>query len=566
MWNWKKSKLTPLAGLFILALAVCAISSYELNRWPGIYINLLPSTDMEGYLYKAHGFWQGYWPPPEPHYQAPLYTYFLALLLVACKSLLQLFLAQGVCYAISITLMVATVGIELGTTAAFIAGLLLIGYGGALYSVNIVHSTVLELLLASILVFSVAIWRRNLRHDTAWLAQVKAVFRWSWLKRWITSTILWSLITGGTFALLCLVRPNFLLLVPFFLAGFWYDRQNYQIPIKPMLNQLAVMTAIAAIIIGVVVIRNNRYSKEFVLLSTNGAETYRIANSRDSVVFNFIYPNKPLMKPDQAVFWRHQWKKALGYWWSCEVPQNDNYYLFREQSLILKFLRLPFAVLGALTIVGSLLLWRQFKQFWPYYCFFWVYYASIVAFFIIGRFRLPGLPAMIVLGVGGVMVIIRLWREKHGDLALFGVGMAVLLLLLMKPQASQIRPQDYRNAIVCSMMFNQPEWAEHYLRKLYRESHDPNDAVPLALSLLLQQKKEPALDIIDELTKQYGGDIPLIKDEIIRLINSGKHYSFDQQPQPDTPDAPPRPLLQLLHYYQEQNDQQRQKLWRVFRS
>ncbi len=563
--------MTGLMAIFLTALALSAIACYELSGWSGFFISMIPGTDMETYLANAHGILDGSWPPPEPYYRAPLYPYFLALLLQFCDSLTQLALAQCVLYALSILLIAIIVAIELGMVWAGIAGILMIGYGGAMYLTSITHSAMVELLLSSLLLFAVAIWRRLLpgtnQQSTLNPAYIGSQNQFCRMANYLS---VWSMLCGLSFALLCLVRPNFLLIAPFFLLGFWCDWRSGKLNGRVIVMQITIMALSASVILGITIMRNNQFSDRFVLLSTNGAATYVIANSADSTVFNFVYPKDRLLHPNEWAFWKHQLRKAIGYWWSCEVPQNDNYYLFRENSSILQLLRLPFALFGALTIIGSIALIRRLRRYWPYYAFFWIYYLSIVAFFILGRFRLPGLPAMMVLGMGGLAVLWEVYRQQH--YGRFGAGILglTLLFILMRPFSSEIRPNDYFNVAYCSLFFNDPAEALNALQKLAQDKNHPftrDAAVYEAIALTMQNKYPQALAAIAAISQQYPDDKDIIKARVSLLEFTGQHdqaaalraSGFKHNEYDSCRDL----ISEGIMYFHQQQQMQIRKLWKL---
>jgi hypothetical protein len=156
---------------------------------------------------------------------------------------------------------------------------------------------------------------------------------------------------------------------------------------------------------------NNLHSDKPVLYCTN-ASNFRTANRYGANVFNYVELDTEVMPIVSAAFWRHQAKKAVAYWTSIEYPQNVNYYLYRENSAILRILPIHFTVIGALFLAATIFFLPDTRKIWPLLFYTYLYVASIVAVFIIGRFRLPAVPAMIVLGTAFLLRILDLAREK----------------------------------------------------------------------------------------------------------------------------------------------------------
>ncbi len=110
-------------------------------------------------------------------------------------------------------------------------------------------------------------------------------------------------------------------------------------------------------------------------------------------------------------------QKALRFLSSREIPRNEDIYLFRQWSYLLKVLvwkwggfGFPFGVVLPLLFIGT---FSRFKQIPSLLLLFILFNASaIILFFVSSRYRLESVPAMIVVASGGVSGLIENLKKK----------------------------------------------------------------------------------------------------------------------------------------------------------
>jgi tetratricopeptide (TPR) repeat protein len=114
-------------------------------------------------------------------------------------------------------------------------------------------------------------------------------------------------------------------------------------------------------------------------------------------------------------------KKVRLFWHNYEVPDNGNMYLAREDSLILRLPLLSMGILFPLALLGAGLSFRSNHQARSLTMIAVVYCGSIVAFFILARFRLQILPVLAVLASFGATRLVAVARSRSWrGLALYG--------------------------------------------------------------------------------------------------------------------------------------------------
>jgi hypothetical protein len=394
----------------LLALLVRLAFVLEFAAHPLFDVNLVPGTDMEflvGWARRIAGgdlLGRG----SGPFWWAPLFPYALGgvLALVGQSNLLGAALAQATLGSVTCALLYFLGRLLLGETTGLMAGLLAAIYGPAIFYTGIFLSTTLEVFLAVAILLAITAARKR-----------PTPLRW--------------LGAGMVAGLGCLARPNFLLgvVVLWSLLPTMLRRPDGH-PDWPSVRRAAIVfTAGIILTIAPATVRNWVVGGKVVLVSAAGPETFRIANSYDSPPLNFVYPKAARMPLTSVAFWRHQARKAVLFWWGFEPPQNVNYYLARELSPTLKLPWLPFWLAVPLAAVGLWATRKHARGLLHVYVFLGAYYLSVVAFFIIARWRLPLVVPLLLFTAAGLLAILRWVGDRQ--LARTGAAVAVVTALAM---------------------------------------------------------------------------------------------------------------------------------------
>jgi 4-amino-4-deoxy-L-arabinose transferase-like glycosyltransferase len=398
--------------LGILALSIRLAFVEEFFACPLFDANSVPGTDMEflvGWARRIAGgdvLGRG----SGPFWWAPLYPYTLAALFAALgPSLHAAALAQAALGAATCVL-VYLLGRELcGEAAGLIAGVLAAVYGPSIFYAGVFLSTTLEVVLCVAALLALT------------LARVRPTGA-----RWTGA--------GLVMGLTCLARPNFLLatglvalLVPVLAGGEAAGARR-----RPLrLGGAFVLGAL--LVIAPVTLRNFSVGGRLVLISAAGPETFRIANSYDSTPLNFVYPKAPRMPVTSAAFWQHQARKAVLFWSGFEPPQNVNYYLARQLSPVLGLPWLPFWLAVPLAALGLWASRRRWRACLHFYVVLGAYYLSVVAFFVIARWRLPLVLPLLVFAGAGVEALAQWVRARRWQTAAAGAAAVTALAWLAFP-------------------------------------------------------------------------------------------------------------------------------------
>jgi tetratricopeptide (TPR) repeat protein len=216
-----------------------------------------------------------------------------------------------------------------------------------------------------------------------------------------------------------------------------------------------------ALVVGPVTLRNYVVERDFVLITSNGGLNFFIGNG-EGATGGYVKPEELdiVTDPDGRAIAERALGRELkpsevsGYWYdrgwtqikarpgqwaklmvrklafvmsSYELPQLENYYFQKRYSALLALPLPGFAIIAPLGLVGLALTFRRRRpRLLALYSS--VYLLSIVGFFVVARYRLPVVPALIVLASYAVMEIAR--RARAREFAALAVPLVVLGVLL----------------------------------------------------------------------------------------------------------------------------------------
>ncbi len=221
---------------------------------------------------------------------------------------------------------------------------------------------------------------------------------------------------------------------------------------------VACLLAVAgtAIPVGLVTIRNYVVSREFVAISTNGGINFYIGNNPESDRTVAIRPGAEWMRlarqsygdtmptrAEQSIYFLRRGlayaidkpfdfaaglgEKALRVVNAREIPRNVDPYVYRDFSWLLAILMwkagpfaFPFGLLAPLGVLGVVVSLRTSSQEQPQrigrfglLAYVTLYTASIIIFFVSGRYRLPVAVALLLFAAAGLDWMWRQHRRKN---------------------------------------------------------------------------------------------------------------------------------------------------------
>lgn len=428
---------SPWASIVIFALAVAlrGIHLAQMNRWAHFRVPVLDAAFFDGWAARiAAGDWLG----AGAFFVDPLYPYFLAVVYkVFGHSLDAARIVQMLLGGVSAVL-IQRLGIRLlGGAAGFLCGILAACYRPFIYYDALLLKSVLKVPLTTLfLFFAVGVLELGRRRE--------------------------ALPAGICLGLAILTRGNLLLMAPV-AALFFLFSGNLKGPGR--LAATILLAAGLALVIAPVTFRNHRAGGEWILTTAGMGQNLYIGNHPGNstgayVGAPFTRPNPEYEENDFKVeaekrtgrrmtagevsrYWTRQtmavvaanpwrWialegKKLWLLTHAVEIPDN---YSFDFESRFSWVLRLPFpgfALIFPLGLAGAIAAWwerrRVGQRFLAWYT--GICFVSILPFFVTSRFRIPAVPALIVLAVAGLGALgSTLRRREWGRLALLVVVVA----------------------------------------------------------------------------------------------------------------------------------------------
>ena len=362
--------------------------------------------DSERYDALALALLRDGWLPKSAFFQAPLYPYFLATVYaVAGHSYLAVRLLQALLDSLTVLLITLAAARLFGERSGLWAGLLAALYGFMVFHVALLHKETLVLCALAVLLFLLA---RPHPGPGALVAS--------------------GLLLGAA----ALLRENLLLLVPFVLAGVL----EWPPALRRGLARASVFLLGVALALAPVALANRRASGEWILTSYTGGTNFLIGNARGGTG-----SYRPLtlasQRPEQElsdsrslaasllaeqtgqpidpaglspslvsrVLWAAGWReiardpvawirllarKARLFLHAYEIPDSEGLALARESSLALRLARVGFGLVAPLAGAGLVLAWRRRPRAARLLALLLAgLFASVVLFFVFGRYRLP---------------------------------------------------------------------------------------------------------------------------------------------------------------------------------
>lgn len=309
-------------------------------------------------------------------YMAPLYPYFLALLLFLLSGSLMLVISFQLLMDTAVCGFLFYLGRKIhnkwtGYLAAFLA---------CFYRTSVVYasSVLSDSLIFFLYIFFIFLVYRSMEKKT--------------VASWVSA--------GIVLGLAALSKPTIAVYLPFLLAGLYaypgekLPRTGLPVNLQPILAIL-ILVASSAMVILPVTLRNFYVGGELVPICTNGMVNWQIGNSSDSIGL-FYYPRGELLSPFSAAFWRLFLTKLNIFFTSYEWPQNLNVYLVEDLIPFLKTAFVKFGFVLPAGIAGTILMMRDWRRNFIFVSYALVNVLWVVLFFVVDRYRLPAAGCFMV--------------------------------------------------------------------------------------------------------------------------------------------------------------------------
>ncbi len=409
-------------GIFVLALSVRLLHVFQLRDAPFFAIKLGDAGFFDTWAHElAGGDWLGH----EVFWYAPLYPYFLGIVYRVIGAdplaarLIQASIGAGSC------VLLASAGRRwCSPPAGLVAGLILALFGPAVFYDGLFQKPVLDSFFVCLLLWVVS----------------RLVDRPGRPRIWFCA----GLAAGA----LTLTRENaliFVVVLLFWLLAFVPERTAQKVACA------AFLVLGAALVLLPVAARNRLVGGEFHLTAANFGDNFYKGNNpqatgtymplragrgsprferQDATELAEVALGRELTPSEVSSYWTEKsldyirshpvdWLRLMGrkgvlFCNSLEWSDAEDPYTHAEWSVPLgALLRVThFGSLAPLALFGVWVLWEQRRRLWLLYLMLASYSASVIAFYVFGRYRYPIVPLLVLLAAGGLTGASRFHREN----------------------------------------------------------------------------------------------------------------------------------------------------------
>ena len=402
--------------VFLIALAVRGLHLWFFRE--ASFFSLLVG-DARAYDAWARRLAAGDWVGSEVFYQAPLYPYLLGVwYALVGPDLLTLRLLQIALGALACALVAVASGRLFGRNAGLAAGLLLAFYAPAIFFDLLVQKAVLDLLLVSLLLLLVSLLGERAGEGRSFWA-------------------------GVALGLLVLSRENALLLLPVFVIWLWARS-------RPRVAPVVLCVLGIAAVLAPVAVRNFRIGGELQVTTAQLGPNLYIGNHdgatgsyvplrpgrgdasferRDAAELAEAESGRALTSGEVSRYWRERaaawirahpgrWLELLGRklllaWNGEEAMDTEDLATHAEVSPPLRWLArvVHFGLLAPLALLGLWWSRERGRELWVLHASIAVYTASLVAFYVVARYRLPLVPMLAPFAGLALVELPARWRR-----------------------------------------------------------------------------------------------------------------------------------------------------------
>ncbi|MFT3914399.1 MAG: tetratricopeptide repeat protein [Anaeromyxobacteraceae bacterium] len=429
-----RSRAITVAAVVVVALALRFAYLWELRDADALRVLIGDARSYHAWATRIAG---GAWLGEGTFYQAPLYPYFLAVNMklfgpgLLAPRVVQLLLGAAGC-----GLFAWAASLLLGPRRGLAAGLLLAAWPSAIFHDLLLQKSALDLALVSALLAALA-WERRTRALRAWA------------------------LAGVALGLLGLTRENALALV--LPLGGWILVRS-RAPGRPG-RALGLFAAGLLAVLGPVLVRNAAVGGDLALTTSQLGPNLFIGNNPDaSGMYQPVVPGhgdavyeaadarriaeegagRALTAGEVSHWWTGQvlafvrdspgaWLRLLGRKLALlvnavEVGDVDMPAAYAEWSRLLSALMavLHLGVLVPAAVAGLVLSWGFWRRAWVVPALLGVYAATVVAFYVMARYRLPLAPLLILLAVAGLPRLAPGRIRRHPGATALACGLALV--------------------------------------------------------------------------------------------------------------------------------------------
>ena len=409
-------------GIFGLALAVRLVHVWQLRSAPFFDLAMGDAQSYHAWGLEIAG---GDWIGGETFYQAPLYPYFLGLVYTLFgPSLLAVRLCQIVLGSAACALLAMAGGRLFSKEAGLVAGVMLAVYAPAIFFDGLIQKTALGLFLLCLLLALLARLVTEPGRPRAWL---------------------WP---GVVLGALVLTRENALVFAAVLLGWLVVSRD---IGRRHLARAGALVLGLALVLVPVAA-RNQAVGGEFLLTTAQLGPNFYIGNNPDADgTYRPLVPGRgdprferrdatqiaerdvgtPLTPGEVSNYWtgraleyvrtepgdwlRLTGRKVMLTLNGSEVADTEDQLSHADWSLPLRLAGAVwhFGLLAPLGVAGICLTWSRRRQLRPFHLMLAAYAASVVAFAVMGRYRHPLAPLLMLFAAAGAATVWEMARSRE---------------------------------------------------------------------------------------------------------------------------------------------------------
>ena len=158
---------------------------------------------------------------------------------------------------------------------------------------------------------------------------------------------------------------------------------------------------------------NNESFKSFIGWNMNTQYLSEIMGETDGKLLKTIMPTLRTHKSAFS-YLLQVWDKLHATFSWYEIPNNVNFYLYREYMPVLSLTFISFLIISPLALIGIFLSLYKRINAWPLYLMILVYLFPMLAFMVLSRYRIIFAPVMIPFAAFTVAELLGSWKGwKH---------------------------------------------------------------------------------------------------------------------------------------------------------
>ena len=211
---------------------------------------------------------------------------------------------------------------------------------------------------------------------------------------------------------------------------------------------VGLMTMSNNSVIGFISMNDKFFPGSYIGWSMNGEDVNRIMGETDGSFFKTLILTLKT-HPSFGSYLVQVWGKFQASFSWFEIPNNVNFYFYREQAPILFITFVSFLVLSPLALAGIILAILNKIKAWPLYMMFLVMLFPLIAFMVLSRYRIPFAVVLIPFAALSVSELFSTWSGKKNWLLLLGTGILAYWSYLPRDiNTVRLNRQDYETVYI----------------------------------------------------------------------------------------------------------------------